>query len=215
MACPSPDAFIRAFTADALELFTERLMALPGADPQVAYGLLRMCVSSAPVFLAQVTPPPLHTHDLFEWFDESMVECATALLVLPGHEELACGKARREQAHKRLQLPIRLKGGGVASITGSASCHRVNLLCGMLGEQGRAALRVHQRVHTVCGGHARTRAAGFGPASRLTASVEDLVCRADPLVLLRLQHFVEVLMEADEKVRRCKEADARGTGGTV
>ena len=56
-----PDAFVRAFTADALDGFTERLMALPGADPQVAHGLLRTCVSSAPVFLAQVTPPSSRT----------------------------------------------------------------------------------------------------------------------------------------------------------
>ncbi len=33
----------------------------------------------------------------------------------------------------------------------------------------------------------------LGPASRLTASVEDLVCRADPLVLLRPQYFVDTV----------------------
>ncbi len=39
-----------------------------------------------------------------------------ALLVLPGHEELACGESRLERARRRLQLPIRHKGGGVASV---------------------------------------------------------------------------------------------------
>ncbi len=197
-----PDAFVRAFTADALDGFTERLMALPGADPQVAYGLLRTCMSSAPVFLAQVTSPLL-MHDLFERFDESMEECAMALLVLPAHEELACGKARRERARKRLQLLIRLKGGGV--VCGSASRHRLLLLCGMLGEEGRAALHAYRRAHTVAADtHARVLEA-LGPASRLTASVEDLVCRVDPLLLLRPQHFVEVLTEADEEGQKMQK----------
>ena len=40
---------------------------------------------------------------------------------------------------------------------------------------------------------------------RLTASVEDLVCRAEPLVLLRPQHFVEVLMEADEEGQKMQK----------
>jgi len=38
----------------------------------------------------------------------------------------------------------------------------------------------------------------LGPPSTHTESVEELVCRTDPLILLRLAHFVEALMEADE-----------------
>ena len=58
------DDFVRDFAADVLGHFEERLTALPGMNPQVGFGLLRVSVSSAPVHLAQLTPPLL-THQLF------------------------------------------------------------------------------------------------------------------------------------------------------
>jgi hypothetical protein len=144
--------------ADTLDGFKERIMALPGMDLQVGYGLLCMSVFLAPVFLSQVTPPLL-THDLFERFDESMVDCATALLGLPWHEELAC-ESRLERAQRRLQLPIRHKGGGVASVALRYSI--AYLLADSFGEQGRVLLRAHRRAHAFRRGHASARAAGAG-----------------------------------------------------
>ena len=190
------DAFVCEFTADTLDGFKERIMALPGMDPQVGYGLLRMSVSSAPVFLAQVTPPLL-THDLFEQFDESMVDCAMALLVLPGHEELACGESRLERARRRLQLPIRHRGGGVASVALRHPIAYFSSLAASASKDEFLSEHIDGLTRVAADTHARVLQA-LGPASRLTASVEALVCRADPLVLLRPQHFVEVLMEEDE-----------------
>ena len=113
-----------------------------------------------------------------------MVDCAMALLVLPGHEELACGKARRERARKRLQLPIRHKGGGVASVALRHPIAYFSSLAASASKDKLLSEHIDGLTRVVADTHARVLQA-LGPASRLTASVEALVCRADPLVLLR------------------------------
>ena len=78
--------------------------------------LLRLCVASAPVYLAQVTPPHL-THDLFERFNTRMVDCGLEMLTQPGQPEPSYSAMRRARARQRMQLPLRHKGMGVLSIT--------------------------------------------------------------------------------------------------
>ena len=62
---------------------------------QVGFGLLRVSLSSAPVHLAQLTPPLLTNH-LFEQFDDRMAECGFELLKLPGQSEPVYSEERSD-----------------------------------------------------------------------------------------------------------------------
>ena len=191
------DLFVREFVMDALDTYQERILALPGMNPQVGFGLLRMCVSSAPIFLAQVTPP-LITSDLFVDFDSKMVDCGLQLLTLPGHDEPAHSAERRERARTRMQLPISHQGAGISSITlrhplayfasiaCSAACDK--LLADHIEGLQRFAADTHQRVLQV-----------MGPPSTHTEPIEDMLCRANPLVLMDPPHFVDILMHREDK----------------
>ena len=191
------DDFVTSFTREQLHGYAQRIEALCGMDPQVAFCLLRMCVASAPIFLAQTTPPLL-THNLFEEFDNRMIECAWRLLTLPGHEELLCDDSRRERARQRLGLPIRHRGVGIAPMafrhaiayfSSVAVCMASDkTLAGLIQGLERFAEDTHQRVLDV-----------LGPASRLTQAVEPIICRTDPQVLLRPQYFMELLEDRDDK----------------
>ena len=100
-----------------------------------------------------------------------------------------------------MQLPIRHKGGGItasaqrhplayfSSVASSASVDE--LLSAHIDGLARMAADTHERVLRV-----------LGPPSRFTESVEELLCRADPLVLLKPQHFTEVRMHADSDEQR-------------
>ena len=185
-----------SFTREQLHGYTHRIEALIGMDPQVAFGLLRTCVASAPIFLAQTTPPLL-THELFEEFDNKMVECAWRLLTLPGHEELVCDDTRRERARQRLGLPIRQRGVGIAPVSlrhalayfsSVAACVATDeKLAGLIQGLERFAADTHTRVLQV-----------LGPTSHLTQAVEPIICRTDPQVLLRPQYFMELLANRDD-----------------
>ena len=76
----------------------------------------------------------------------------------------------------------------------AASASKDELLATHIDGLTRVAADTHARVLQV-----------LGPVSRLTAAVEELVCRADPLVLLRPQHFVEVLLGEDEDGQRMQK----------
>jgi hypothetical protein len=110
------DEYCSEFVAKRLSELEERLTALPGINPQVGMALLRVCVASGPVYLAQVTPPLL-VDGLFEEFDSKMNACALRILSLPRAAPApACSDDRLARAHKRLQLPIRHAGAGILSI---------------------------------------------------------------------------------------------------
>ena len=191
------DEFTRTIVRDTLEGYAQRVAALQGMDPQVGFGLLRMCVSSAPIFLAQVTPPLL-VGDLFEDFDRRIQESALQLLLLQGHEELACSEERTARALERLSLPIRLRGAGITSISlrhpiayfaSVAVCAAADSgLAEHIGGLERFASDTHARLLQA-----------VGPASRHTEGIEDLIVRAKPDVLLDPAYFVDLLLKRDDK----------------
>ena len=191
------DAFIRDFTEEVLDHFEERATALPGINPQVGFGLLRLCVASAPVYLAQVTPPQL-THDLFERFNTRMVDCGLEMLTQPGQPEPSYSAMRRARARQRMQLPLRHKGMGVLSITLRHPIAYFASVASCLVEDKTLARHVNGLRDFAADTHERVLAA-VGPAGRHTETIEDLIGRDDPLVLLKPHYFVNALLVRDDK----------------
>ena len=190
------EQFVRDFSTEVLEHFEERITALPGMNPQVGFGLLRVSVSSAPVHLAQLAPPLL-THDLFEHFDDRMVECGFALLTLPGQDEPKYSAERRRRAKQRLTLPFRHKGAGIVSIgmrhalayfSSVAVCAATDDdLAAHIGGLRRFAADTHQRL-----------LACVGPRSQHTKDIENILCRDNPEAMLDTAHFKDLLMKRED-----------------
>jgi hypothetical protein len=194
------DDFVRDYTRECLTHFEKRLFALPGIDPQVGFGLLRSCVASAPTFLTQVTPPLL-TADLFEEFDEKMVDCAMQLIRLPGQDPPECSKERIQRATLRLQLPLRHKGAGVTSV---ARRHAATFYASVISSAATCD-ELYWNIDGLSDYAADTHArilAKLGPASQKTASVEDIVCRRDSLAMLNVPYFADMFVEEDPKLNR-------------
>ena len=190
------DDYVRGFVRDALECMEERIIAVQGLHPQIGFGLLRMCVASAPIFLAQVTPPLL-TADLFVDFNTKMVQCGLDLLVLPGAEEPHYSDARRSRAIRRLQLPMRHKGAGISSI---ALRHPLAYFSSLAGSAlVDDVLAEHMDGLTRFAADTHTRVISMlGPRCDHTEDVEDIICRSNPRILLNTQHFRDVIEQREE-----------------
>jgi hypothetical protein len=192
------DDFIRNFTHEALLNFRERLEALPGIDAQVGFGLLRMCVATAPTFLAQVTPPLL-TADLFREFDTAMENCALAILTLPGQDPPSCSVERLDRAKRRLRLPLRHKGAGLSSVAERHAIAYFSSVVSCAAVDDELAWNIDGLQRFASDTHARVLAR-LGPANELTTNVEDIICRSDPVAMLNTGYFAEMFTEAAPKL---------------
>jgi hypothetical protein len=208
------DDFVREFTRDCLNHFEQRLSALPGIDPQTGIGLLRVCVASAPIFLAQVTPPLL-THDLFLDFDEKMQECALQLATLPGQDPPYCSVERLARAKQRLQLPIRHKGAGILSV---ARRHAIAYFSSVVSSSvAEDQLAAHLDGLTRFGAdtHARLLTV-VGPVCSTSEPVENLLHRSNANPMLDISHYVDIFLEQpDLKMQKELSRAAHAHAATV
>ena len=176
------DHFVETFTSEALLDVERRALAVQHVDPQVGLGLLRLCVSTAPTFLAQVTPPML-THALFADLDSKLVDSALELLVPAGHSEPSYSEERRQRAEQRLQLPLRHKGAGIVSIALRHPIAYFASVASCLALDPALAEHIDGLQRFAPDAHARVLAL-LGPASSYSKPVEELICRDDQNILL-------------------------------
>ena len=190
------DEYVVEFVRDTLECMEERITAVRDLHPQVGFGLLRMCVASAPIFLAQVTPPLL-TGKLFTDFNVKMVQCGLDLLVLPGAREPSYSSERRDRAIRRLQLPLRHKGAGISSIDLRHPLAYFSSLAGSMVADDVLAEHIDGLSRFAEDTHTRVIRM-LGPSCKHTMEVEDLICRSNSRILLSPQHFRDVIERRDD-----------------
>ena len=196
------DDFVRQFVTDALLDIERRTHAIRGMDPQVGLGLLRICVSTAPTFLAQVTPPLL-SHTLFSDLDTKIVECALGLLVPAlDRTEPVYSEDRRQRAIQRLQLPIRHRCAGVTSIAQRQPIAYFASVASSLAIDEALGEHIDGLRRFAADAHARVIAV-LGQSSPTTTAVEGIIARDDPNILLNPRHFVDLIMnEPDLRIQR-------------